>query len=199
MDMKIARIVKSNSHVDYIARVLDRLEAAEVPAPEHYRFGQFVIVQTGSSKTVGVIYNSLLINPEYGRLGPRLSGSSTMNEVFSPDLVDEQGVLIGILLLGWIEHDARSHHGIPRQVISANSEVSLMTDDDVRAFHEERNGKLALRYYSQVITHAGQFAPHLLLAILDQLEAMFADNARSEIAVLRRSLNWQQVFQSKSL
>lgn len=197
--MKIARIVKSNSHVDYIARVLDRLETAEAPAPEHYRFGQFVGISTGLSTTVGIIYNSQLINPEYGRLGPRLSGSSAMNEVFSPDLVDEQGVLIGILLLGWIEQNNKSHHGIPREVISANAEVSLIMDGEVRAFHEDPNGKLALRYYSQVTTHAGQFAPQLLLAVLDQLETMFADSARSEIAVLRRSLNWQQVFQSKSL
>jgi hypothetical protein len=197
--MKIARIVKSNSHVDYIARVIDRLEAAEVPAPEHYRFGQFVVIQAGPSNIVGIIYNSQLINPEYGRLGPRLSGSSAMNEVFSPDLIDEQGVLIGILLLGWVEQNGESHHGIPREVISANSEVSLMASEEMRSFHEDRNSKLALRYYPQVITHAGQFAPQLLLAVLDQLETMFADSACSEIAVLRRSLNWQQIFQSKSL
>lgn len=196
--MKIARIVKSNSHVDYVARILDRLETAEPPAPEHYGFGQFVVVDTNQSKTIGVIYNSQLINPEYGRLGPRLSSSQSMNEVFSPDLVDEQGVLVGVLLLGWIDADAQNHHAIPRQVIAANSEIILMTDEEVRAFHQGRNGRLMLRYYPQVTTHAGQLAPQLLLAVLDQLEMLFA-GAKSEIAVLRRSLNWQQVFQSKSL
>jgi len=197
--MKIARIVKSNSHVDYVARILDRLETAEPPAPVHYGFGQFVMIDTDQTKTVGVIYNSQLINPEYGRLGPRLSSSQLMNEVFSPDLVDEQGVLVGVLLLGWVDADSQSHHAIPRQVIAANSEIILMNDEAVRAFHEDRNGKLMLRYYPQVTTHAGQLAPQLLLAVLDQLEMLFAASARSEIAVLRRSLNWQQVFQSKSL
>src|SRR5215211_5364234 len=99
--MKIAKIVKSNSHVDYIGRVLDRLDSADPPAPEHYQFGQFVSIPVDISMVVGIIYNSQLINPEYGRLGPRLSSSADMNAVFSPDLVNEQGVLIGLLLVGW--------------------------------------------------------------------------------------------------
>ena len=197
--MRIAKVVKSNSHIDYIGRVLDRLECPEPPAPEHYRFGQFVYVMAGSSKAVGLIYNSQLINPEYGRLGPRLSSSADMNQVFSPDLVDEQGVLIGILMVGWIDPGSAIHQGVPREVIAVNSEIVLMNDEEVRRFHAEKDERIALHYYSQVITHARQFAPQLLLAVLDQLEELFGDKSKSEIAVLRRTLNWQQVFQNKSL
>jgi hypothetical protein len=107
-------------------------------------------------------------------------------------------VLIGLLLVGWIKGGI-SHQGIPRAVISVNSEVVTMSEAEVRAFHTDNRGRLALRYYSQVITHAQQFAPQLLLAVLDQLEVLFSDSARSEIAVLRRTLNWQQVFQSSKL
>ena len=196
--MKIAKIIKSNSHVDYIARVLDALDSAEPPAPEHYQFGQFVAIPADSQTMVGIIYNSQLINPEYGRLGPRLSSSAEMNAVFSPDLVNEQGVLIGVLLIGWVE-DGAPHQGIPRMVIPVNSEVIAMSEADARAFHTDHRDRLAIRYYSQVITHARQFAPQLLLAALDQPEAIFGDSARSEIAVLRRTLNWQQVFQNKTL
>jgi hypothetical protein len=74
-----------------------------------------------------------------------------------------------------------------------------MTGEEVRAFHTDRRERLAMRYYSHVLTHARQFAPQLLLAVLDQLEALFGNQSRSEIAVLRRTLNWQQVFQGKSL
>jgi hypothetical protein len=197
--MKIAKIIKSNSHVDYIGRVLDRLDSAEPPALEHYQFGQFVYIQSDFPIMVGIIYNSQLINPEYGRLGPRLSSSSDMNAVFSPDLVNEQGVLIGLLLVGWVEENGSSHQGVPRAVIPVNSEVITMSEEEVRSFHTDKSDRLALRYYSQVITHARQFAPQLLLAVLDQLENIFGDTSRSEIAVLRRTLNWQQVFQSKSL
>ena len=197
--MKIARIIKSNSHVDYIGRVLDKLETAEPPAPEQFQFGQFVAIPTGETTMVGLIYNSQLINPEFGRLGPRLSSSAEMNAVFSPDLVNEQGIFVGLLLVGWTDNDGTHHQGIPRTVIAVNSDVMTMTGEEVRAFHTDRRERLAMRYYSHVLTHARQFAPQLLLAVLDQLEALFGNQSRSEIAVLRRTLNWQQVFQGKSL
>src|SRR5215216_6855913 len=197
--MKVAKIVKSNSHVDYIGRVLDRLDSADPPAPEHYQFGQFVSIPVDFSMVVGIIYNSQLINPEYGRLGPRLSSSADMNAVFSPDLVNEQGVLVGLLLVGSVDERGISRQGVPRAVIAVNSEVITMSEEEVRTFHTNKNGRLRLRYYSQVIMHARQFAPQLLLAVLDQLEAIFGEASKTEIAVLRRSLNWQQVFQSKSM
>jgi hypothetical protein len=197
--MKIAKLVKSNSHIDYIGRVLDRLDSAEPPMIEHYRFAQFLVIPNEDSTTVGIIYNSQLINPEYGRLGPRLSGSATMNSVFSPDLMDEQGVLIGILLLGWVDEGGQYRQGVPRSIVPVNSEVFTMSDADVNSFHTGRDSKLALHYYSQIITHAERFAPQLLLAILDQLEILFGESALAEIRLLRRTLNWQQVFQGKSL
>jgi hypothetical protein len=197
--MKIAKIVKSNSHIDYIGRVLDRLDSAEPPAVEHYRFAQFVVIPNEDSTTIGVIYNSQLVNPEYGRLGPRLSGSLNMNSVFSPDLMDEQGVLIGILLLGWVDDEGNYRQGVPRSIVPVNSEVFTMSETDVASFHKGRDGKLALHYYSQVTTHAQRFAPQLLLGILDQLEELFGDSSLAEIRLLRRTLNWQQIFQSKSL
>jgi hypothetical protein len=197
--MKIAKIIKSNSHVDYVGRVLDRLDTAEPPAPEHYQFGQFVSVASGAVDVVAIIYNSQLINPEYGQLGPRLSSSAEMNSVFSPDLINEQGVLIGLLLVGWTDEAGLGHQGVPRTVIPVNSEVTSIDDGRVREFHTDARGRINLGYYSHVVTHARQFAPQLLLVVLDQLETVAGDASKSEIAVLRRTLNWQQVFQNKSL
>jgi hypothetical protein len=197
--MKIAKIVKSNSHVDYVARVLDGLDTGDPPAFEDYHFGRFVFIPSDTSTTYGIIYNSQLINPEYGRLGPRLSGSSSMNAVFSPDLLNEQGVLIGLLLVGWVDENGELKQGIPRSVVPVNAEVFTMSDPDIRAFHCGREDKLTLHYYSQVIIHARQFAPQLLLAVLDKLEELFGDSSLAEIRLLRRTLNWQQVFQNNSL
>ena len=196
--MKIGKIVKSNSHVDYVGRVLDRLDTAEPPAPSDYQFGQFVMIASDSASAVGIIYNSQLINPEYGQLGPRLSGSSEMNAVFTPDLINEQGVIVGILLVGWVDEAGGEHQGIPATVIPVNSEISKMADHRVRSFHTSGD-RMVLRYYSQVMTHARQFAPQLLLKILDRLESLFGDESRSEIAVLRKTLNWQMLFQNRSL
>jgi hypothetical protein len=74
-----------------------------------------------------------------------------------------------------------------------------MSDEEVRAFHVNGGNRLAIHYYPHVMTHARQFGQQLLLSVLDQLEALCADVSSSEIALLRRTLNWQIVFQNKSL
>ena len=40
--MKIAKIIKSNSHIDYVGRVIDELDAENPPSDEDYGFAQFV-------------------------------------------------------------------------------------------------------------------------------------------------------------
>src|SRR2546423_1843144 len=98
---RIAKIVKSNSHVDYVARVIDELDADEPPAPEDYGFAQFVAVPLAEGEeAVGVVYDTQLANPDYGSFGPRLSSHAEL-KVLSPDFLHEQGVLLGILLVGW--------------------------------------------------------------------------------------------------
>src|SRR5919202_1658961 len=121
--VRLAKIVKSNSHVDYVGRVIDALDADEPPAASDYGFAQFVSIPLDDLDIVGVIYNSQLANPDYGNFGPRLSPASDLS-VLSPDYLNEQGTLIGILLLGWRD-PARSafHHAVPRRVIPVNQEV----------------------------------------------------------------------------
>ncbi|MBK8316712.1 MAG: hypothetical protein IPL01_22945 [Acidobacteria bacterium] len=193
--MLIAKIIKSNSHVEYSARVLDSLETPQPPRTGDYRFGQFVRVNLDDRRVVGVIYNSQLINPEYGNYGPRLSTPRDLNNVFSPDYLNEQGVLIGILLLGWQDPDASSQ-GVPREVLPINSEVETMADHEIRSFHHGADGSIQVHYYSHVTTHAGAFAFQLLSAIVDQLDGMATHRDRARLNVLRKTLSWQQTIGS---
>ncbi|MFO7635415.1 MAG: hypothetical protein R6W76_22915, partial [Caldilinea sp.] len=78
MHTPIGKIVKSNSHIDYVCQVYGFGETPQPPAPEDYSFGAFVAAELeqdgGAGATlVGLIYNTLLMNPEFGSLGPRLS------------------------------------------------------------------------------------------------------------------------------
>jgi hypothetical protein len=194
--MLIAKITKSNSHVDYFARVLDSLETSTTLSPADSQFGQFVKIQVGDSDVVGVIYNSQLINPEYGNYGPRLSTPSKLNSVFSPDYLNEQGVLISILLLGW-KNETESHQGVPRVVLPIHSEVESMMDSEVRAFHyggSGEGGALQAHYYSHVTIHAGLFAFQLLSAIVEQLDRLANDRDRARLDVLKKTLAWQQTI-----
>ncbi len=191
--MLIAKIIKSNSHVDYAARIFDSLETPQTPTTSDYHFGQFVKITVNRTDVIGVIYNSQLINPDYGNYGPRLSTPAELNAIFSPDYLNEQGVLIGILLLGWMDENGSSQ-GVPRVVLPINSMVETMDDEVVRGFHQDPEGSLQLSYYSHVLTHAGLFAPQLLSAIVDHLEELTSERERARLAVLRRTLSWQQTM-----
>ena len=191
--IKVAKIVKSNSHVDYIGRVIDRLDAIDPPGPDDYGFAQFVSIPLGESvDVIGVVYNSLLANPEYGNYGPRLSPAADLS-VLSPDYLNEQGLLIGILLLGWRDTaKAEFHHAVPRRVIPVNQEVYSLLGEDVYNFHKDAHGRVQLHYYSQVVAHAGSFSVPLIEAIIEQLEPVCAPEEQQRLCVLKQTLVWQR-------
>ena len=192
---KLAKIVKSNSHVDYVGRVIDSLDADDPPAAGDYGFAQFVkIPLPDEAQVIGVIYNSQLVNPDYGNFGPRLSPISDLS-VLSPDFLNEQGLLIGILLLGWRDLAAgANHHGVPRQVVPVNQDIYRLADEEVGQFHQDGSGRLHLHYYSQIITHAGLFGLTLIEAILAQLESGCASEERQRLCVLKQALVWQRTI-----
>lgn len=199
---KIAKIVKSNSHVDYVGRVIDRLDADAPPDAGDYGFGQFVSMPVkDAAEVVGVIYNTMLANPEYGSFGPRLSSHAEL-AVLSPDYLNEQGVLVGILLLGWRERtngngdggSRRAHQGVPRHVVPVGQDVYRLSDDDAQEFHRGAGGQMQLHYYSQIISHAGAFAVPLVETIIEYLEPACTDEERQRFCVLKRSLVWQRTL-----
>jgi hypothetical protein len=191
VNKRIAKIVASNSHVDYVGRVIDRLDAGNAPASDDYGFAQFVEmpVSVGES-VVGVIYDTQLVNPDYGSFGPRLSPREELS-ILSPDYLNEQGVVVGVLLLGWRDAEG-THHTVPRRVIPVGQEVFALADEDALKFHRDAKGQLRLHYYSQVVAHAGAFALPLLEAILESLERGASAEERQRFCVLRKSLAWQR-------
>lgn len=189
--LKLAKIIKSNSHVDYVGRIIDALDADEAPAPSDYGFAQFVLIPLPDEmEVVGVIYNSLLANPDYGSFGPRLSPVSDLS-VLSPDYLNEQGLLVGILLLGW-RAGGVNHQAVPRRVIPVNQEVYRLDEDEVQAFHKDVDGRVQLHYYSQVVAHAGPFSGPLIESIIEQLEPACAPEERQRLCVLKQTLVWQR-------
>jgi hypothetical protein len=95
MNKKIATIIKSSSHLEYIAQVLNPKEEAGLKSLD-YALGTFLLI---GPKTVGIIYDTELFNPH------SLSLSSQKEElkVFAPDLQDEVDILLKVLLLGHLE------------------------------------------------------------------------------------------------
>lgn len=189
--MQIAKIVSSNSHIDYIARVIDALDVENPPTFDDYGFGQFVTVEPDGESIVGVIYDSKLINPEYASYGPRLSPKPALG-AFSPDYINEQGILIGILLLGTM--GAGAAHGVPRRIVPPGQDVSRMDESSIARFHTGADGSLHLHYYSQIITHAGNYAVPLLESIIDRLSVNSSPTDRQRLSILKQTLAWQRTF-----
>jgi hypothetical protein len=191
--MKIAKIVSSNSHIDYVGRVIDELDSDAPPTAEDYGFAQFVRLPLEDTEIVGVIYNSMLVNPEYANYGPRLSPKPELGS-FSPDYLNEQGFLIGILLLGTKDKSDKILHGVPRRVVPAGQDVYKIDAAEVKKFHTDESDCLQIHYYSQIVAHAGLFAVPLLEAIIEELSLDCSASDKQRLGVLKQTLAWQRTM-----
>ena len=235
--MIIGKIVKSESHINYVCQIFGPHEADERPRPEDYAFGRFVRVAIRSEQSddmfdslidyeskmgqkpttyaVGVIYDTILMNPAYGMLGPRLS-NETQVELFSPDYISEKAVLIHIMILGVIEQEVQEEtaaseqssivQGVPLLSLELDSEVETMSDDEVAAFHFfadptgaaiQGDGQpyLHMGYLPHVISQRNSLLPMVALRIIDQLERLFPQNI-ALLSIVKRNFAWRLKVES---
>jgi hypothetical protein len=190
LGMQIGKIVKSNSHVDYVCQVNSAGEFSSCPLPQDYAFGTFVRVELSGNAgyLVGLIYSTILMNPEFGSLGPRLSSPADL-EVFSPDYLREQATLVGILAVGQVTEDGSVHQGVPLLAAGVNAAVETMPPAEVRRFHESAAG-LSLTYVPRLLAQGDPLVPHLLLKAVGQLSELFPNHTR-QLSVLRGNLSWK--------
>jgi len=195
MTESIGKIVKSNSHVDYVCQVYGIGEVLSAPAPIAYTFGTFVSIalEHRAGSIVGVIYNTLLMNPDFGSLGPRLSPRSDV-EIFSPDYLAETATLVGIFALGSVDAGGRVQQGVPALAATVNCPVQRLEDAALMDFHSDGNGRLNLRYAPLILAQNNPLAPSLLIAVIDQLAALFPGKG-AQLAVMRNNLAWKSIVQ----
>src|SRR5712691_9719647 len=159
--MIIGKIAKSDSHINYVCQIFGPREVEIMPSSPDYAFGRFVRVairagqdedsvavllgrsQEPVTYAIGVIYDTILVNPQFGALGPRLS-NETQVELFSPDYISEKAVLIYVMVLGMLEQRALPGgqqeilsvmHGVPLLSLELGSDVQIMSIEEVQAFH----------------------------------------------------------------
>jgi hypothetical protein len=222
----IGKIVKSSSHINYVCQIYGPLEIEVPPNVADYAFGHFVSVAVPSSRSdisrngkerdqdrddasiryiVGVIYDTQLLNPSFGSLGPRLS-TETQVELFSPDYLAEKAVLVHLIMLGMVEQHRSSSgspsisivHGIPLFPLELNSSVEAMTDEDVHRFHlfhdqqntENQYAYLHMGYLPHMITQQNSLILLVILRIIDQLEQLFPQHL-SLLTILKRNFAWR--------
>ncbi len=190
--MKIAKIVSSNSHIAYVARVLDRRDGGDEPAADEYAFGRFVSIDGGGEQIVGVISDSRLVNPEYLSPSTRLGQASALGEL-RRDLVEDKRTLIAILLLGSVVGGV-PQHSIPLKVLESGADVESMSGEDAAAFHRNNDGGVRMGYFPSLMSHSGPLSATLARTIIDSLKAHFSEAERQKLAVMADSISWKQAF-----
>src|SRR6266852_1230936 len=225
--MFIGKIVKSDSHINYVCQIYGPREVEVEPGPADYAFGRFVRVAVRSALTdapdtriveralgksqepvtyaVGVIYDTILLNPAFGSLGPRLS-NETQVELFSPDYISEKAVLIYVMVLGMMElrmtpngeaEFLSAMHGVPLLSLELGSEIETMTEAEVRAFHffsdqgePVKEAYLHMGYLPHIIAQRNSLLPMVSLRIIDQLERLFPQNLPL-LSIVKRNFAWK--------
>ena len=196
MTDRIGHIVNSNSHIDYVCQLASPFEREQRPAPDAYAFGAFVAIDLPQQPAadppclIGVIYNTLLVNPNFTNLGPRLTSQSEQ-AVFSPDLIDETAMLVGVLALGW-QDAAGPQQGTPRLAAEVSADVRTLTDEEVRQFHRDAGGRLTLRYAATLLALNNPLVPALLLEIIDRLGSLFPEE-QAILQVMRDNVAWKSI------
>lgn len=218
--MKLGKVVKSNSHCDYLVQVSDRFEVTEPPSPDRYGFGSFVrldppegngfrerSLNNARPTAVGIVYNSQLFNPQFLNTGPRLT--SEADPLFTPDLIEETRTLLSVVLIGELLGESHSNptahlpygnQGIPRAIVSINADVYTMNELEIRQFHRDPSGASQFRYHSILLRYGGNFATHLTEQVLQELVGLniFKNAEQRALSTLCREMSWRNTLGSLS-
>lgn len=197
--MRLGKVVKSNSHCDYVVQLDDKKDVNHPPASSDYGFGSFVQLEQPGDRhwAVGVIYNSLLDNPMFSNNGPRLS--SEPDPLFTPDLILETRTLLGVVLIGCMEGKGdRSYgvQGIPSVVVPINTQVSTMTTGEIYQFHLNQHRQPQFCYYSHLLRCGGSFAAQLTQQVIKQLvdSHLFSGAEQRALEILYKELSWKNTM-----
>jgi hypothetical protein len=198
--MRLGKVVKSNSHCDYVVQLDDKMDADQPPQPDDYGFGSFVKLEehTGDRHwAVGLVYNSQLFNPMFLNMGPRLS--SEPDPVFTPDLISETRTLLWTILIGTLEQQdgqVFGLHGIPKVVVPVNTPVHTMSSQEIHQFHRNLAQRPQFCYYSLLLRCGGTFAAQLTEQVLQQLinSQLFTGSDERALAVLCKELSWKNTL-----
>ena len=187
----LGKVVKSNAHTDYVCQIYGLNEIDPVPEPEQYALGTFVKLELADGEQppylVGLIYDTVLLNPDFNRLGPRLSSERELM-TFAPDYLSERAVLVGITAIGRVRANDEPIQGVPRLAVKSDALVRGMSVDEIVRFHTSGR-KVDLSYLPLLVKLDNALAYHLGRIVLLRLMEMLPEY-REALDVLEDDLGW---------
>lgn len=204
MSVAIGKIVASDSHLFYHTRVFDTSEVENPPSRFDYAFGSFVSISSPTEQlraaenekaesVIGIVSNSRLINPESAYYGPRLTVPQEQNKIFAPDYINEVGVMLSVLLLGSLTTKG-GLQGVPPFVLPVGCEVRTATEQQIKAFHRDSEGRFQMRYYPLLSECGPALSPALLQKVCDSLSSVATPDERRILNVIRKNMTWQSTL-----
>ncbi len=194
--MRLGKVVKSNSHCDYVVELDDQFSTESPPVADDYGFGSFVKLEDEGKRhwAVGIVYNTQLVNPMFLSNGPRLS--SEPDPLFTPDLISETRTMLGVILVGMLCQTKQMRYGeqgIPKVVVPINTPAWLMSSEDIDDFHRNERQRPQFTYYSHVLRCGGNFASDLIHRILTDLvnQNFFQHGDQRALELLRKEIRWK--------
>ncbi len=193
----LGKVVKSNSHCDYVVQLDTTNDVDNPPQIEDYGFGQFVKFDSHRHWAVGIVYDTQLFNSAFMNSGPRLT--SAPDPVFTPDLVQDTCLLLNVVLVGSLQKGKSTDYGlqgIPRVVVPANTPVCQMDTAEIHHFHLSAEGTPQFAYYGHLLRSGGGFAAQLTEQVLSELIAteLFSGVDQRALQVLRKELSWKSTM-----
>ncbi|MHB1356645.1 MAG: hypothetical protein ACYCZF_11800 [Anaerolineae bacterium] len=188
--MEIGKVVSSSSHIDYICQIFSQNEARTPVQPADYALNTFVgLEQPSGGILVGLITNTMLFNPEYGNLGPKLAPREEM-VVFSPDYLAEKVTLLTITLIGSIDAEGVIQQGVPETAAQTDTLVCTLEADTVNRFHHPSGQRLVLGYLSILFASTNPVTHQLLPHLVHTLGKLFPTDA-PRLNLLSENLAWK--------
>ncbi|PKN92935.1 MAG: hypothetical protein CVU44_12960 [Chloroflexi bacterium HGW-Chloroflexi-6] len=191
--MRLGKIVKSTSHADYICQIYAPGDVENLPKVQDYAFGSFVRIALDTEQLswlVGLIYDTVLLNPDFGRLGPRLSPPSEL-AVFSPDYLNEKVTVVGVIAIGMIDESGKVFQGVPPFAANSDAVVETLTDEQIRLFHRG-NPSWKISYLPYLLAKNTPEARYLLQNVLGQLRTLCNDIDQARVInLMADEISWQ--------
>jgi len=182
--LEIGKIIKGESQILYWVQVNAPSESAPEPSPEDCAFGSFVripVMKRDPSgqrildrELIGVIFDTMLIDRDMLRQGPRLTQDPSQVDTLFPIFFVERIKVVRVLLIGQIYH-AKNIHRFATTTMGLGDPVYKMEESEVSSFHKINN-EFQIGYYSELMSYNENLVKPLMLDILSRLMILFPDD-----------------------
>jgi len=190
----LGKVIRSENQLLYWAQINNNLESEPTPTPKDCAFGTFVKIEPitgGDIRHVGLIVDTILIDRDLLRAGPRLAVDQQSLQTFFPDFVDERVKVVRIIVIGYFDKNNKPHHSFPETTPNLSDDVVKMEQKEIEEFHII-NKDYKVGYFSQIIQLPRPiFVVPLILNVIPKLMSFFPENKIPILKLMKNNLEYK--------